>query len=92
MLPPNRVIGRGFQLHWPARSPDLTPLDFYFWPTLKARVYHSYITTSLNDLKQKITREIEAFNTEELRHAVHNMTRRCHLIIQENGVIIEHLF
>ena len=24
---------------WPARSPDLTPLDFFFWGVLKDRVY-----------------------------------------------------
>ena len=79
-------------MHWPTRTPDLTHLDFYFWPTLKARVYHSYIPTRLNDLKQKITRKIEAFKTEEFRHAVHKIVRRFQLIIQENGDLIEQLF
>ena len=27
-------------LHWPARSPDLNPLDFYIWGELKRLVYH----------------------------------------------------
>ena len=26
---PGRWIGRGGAVRWPARSPDLTPLDFY---------------------------------------------------------------
>lgn len=25
----NRWIGRGGPMHWPARSPDLTPMDFF---------------------------------------------------------------
>lgn len=33
---PNRWIGRGSPLHtYPARSPDLTPLDFFLWGHLK---------------------------------------------------------
>jgi hypothetical protein len=28
---PLRWIGRGGWKQWPPRSPDLTPLDFYFW-------------------------------------------------------------
>jgi hypothetical protein len=32
----DRIISRGL---WPARSPDLTPCDFYFWGNLKDKVY-----------------------------------------------------
>jgi len=28
---PNRWIGRGEPQNWPARSPDLTPLEFFLW-------------------------------------------------------------
>ena len=34
----NRIISRGL---WPARSPDLTPPDFYLWGALKGKVYKS---------------------------------------------------
>ena len=44
----DRVIGRGFDIPWPARSPDLTPLDYWYWSVLKDRIYSSgqpaYIT------------------------------------------------
>ena len=26
----DRLIGRGFPIPWPARSPDLTPMDYWF--------------------------------------------------------------
>ena len=31
----DRWIGRGGPAAWPPRSPDMTPLDFYFWGYLK---------------------------------------------------------
>ncbi|EZA62612.1 hypothetical protein X777_10243, partial [Ooceraea biroi] len=36
---PDRWIGRGGRISWPARSPDLTPLDFFLWGHLKNEVY-----------------------------------------------------
>ncbi len=32
---PHRWIGRRGKIEWPARSPDLTPLDYFFWGYLK---------------------------------------------------------
>ena len=34
----NRRIGRGGPISWPARFPDMTPLDFYLWGHLKSVV------------------------------------------------------
>jgi hypothetical protein len=36
---PHRWIGRGGPVSWPPRSPDLTPLDFFFWGHMKSLVY-----------------------------------------------------
>lgn len=33
---PGRWIGRRGPMEWPARSPDLTPLDFFLWEHLKS--------------------------------------------------------
>ena len=38
---------------WPARSPDLTPLDFYFWGNLKQMVYKTPINTK-EELRQRV--------------------------------------
>jgi hypothetical protein len=35
----NRWIGRGSTINLPSRSPDLTPLDFCLWGSLKSEVY-----------------------------------------------------
>ena len=36
---PGCLIGRGSPRFWAARSPDLTPLDFFAWRHIKTQVY-----------------------------------------------------
>ncbi|EFN89314.1 hypothetical protein EAI_05291, partial [Harpegnathos saltator] len=36
---PSRWIGRRGAIEWSARSPDLSPLDFFLWGYLKNKVY-----------------------------------------------------
>lgn len=36
---PDRWIGRLGPILWPPRSPDLNPLDFFYWGCLKEKVY-----------------------------------------------------
>ncbi|KER21342.1 hypothetical protein T265_10314 [Opisthorchis viverrini] len=45
-----RVIARRFPNIWPAMSPDLTPLDYWFWGMIKARVYHENKPKNLAEL------------------------------------------
>jgi hypothetical protein len=54
---PNRWIGRGGEIAWPPRSPDLTPPDFFLWGVLKERVYQLKART-IADLKAAIVNEI----------------------------------
>lgn len=55
----NRWIGRGGPVRWPARSPDLTKLDFFLWGYVKDLVYREPPTTEHN-MRQRI---IDAFAT-----------------------------
>lgn len=86
------VVAIGHQVEWPARSPDLTPLDFFLWGYLKCKVY----TTPPNDLEE-LRRRIENScaelrNTEFLRNSVREMRRRTTTCIQRNGHHVEGLF
>ncbi|XP_018369530.1 PREDICTED: uncharacterized protein LOC108765352 [Trachymyrmex cornetzi] len=38
---PGRWIGRRGSIEWPPRSPDLTPLDNFYWSFLKNKVYET---------------------------------------------------
>jgi hypothetical protein len=42
---PNRWIGRGSIIRWPARSPNLIRLDFCLWGLLKGEVYRTKMKT-----------------------------------------------
>lgn len=46
----NRWIGTFGIISWPARSPDLTPLDFFLWAHIKTVVYRDP-PISFQDLK-----------------------------------------
>ena len=39
----NKWISRGGSIAWPARSPDLNPLDFHLWGHLKSIVHPTSI-------------------------------------------------
>ncbi|GFX69698.1 uncharacterized protein TNCV_1770661 [Trichonephila clavipes] len=42
---PGRCIGRGGPVNWPARSPDLSCLDFFLWGHMKSLVYASNVNS-----------------------------------------------
>jgi hypothetical protein len=42
---PDPWIGRGGPRHWPPRSPDLNPLDFFLWGHVKNCVYSQPVNT-----------------------------------------------
>lgn len=50
----NRRISRNGPIAWPPRSPDLTPLDFFLWGTMKAEVYSTSVDTK-DELMNRIT-------------------------------------
>ncbi|KAA6400793.1 MAG: putative Histone-lysine N-methyltransferase SETMAR [Streblomastix strix] len=69
----NSLIGKGLNLEWPPRSPDLTPLDFFLWEYLRDQVYEPRPPTLL-DLKFAIIREAEQMTTQIImKHLANNL-------------------
>ena len=91
VLPENRIIARGLGQPWPPRSPDLTPMDYWFWGMLKARIYHSFKPQNLDDLQQRIQDEIDNISVDELSSAVGNIRHRIDLVREVNGGTFAHL-
>ena len=60
---PEQVISRFGDIEGPARSPDLSPLDFLLWRYLKGRVYRENPTT-FGQLKEVIQIEIRLISPE----------------------------
>lgn len=88
---PNKWIGRLGPILWPPRSPDLNPLDFFYWGCLKEQVYFKPIS-SLDELRCRV-QEAASIITERryarlLRRA---FIRRCRACIRVGGRQFEHL-
>lgn len=89
---PNRWIGRGSLIRWPARSPDLTPLDFCLWGWLKNEVYETKVNT-----REELLRRIDVACTnlknrkQEIRRATQSTMERVQKCIAVHGRVFEHL-
>lgn len=89
---PGRWMGRGGPINWPARSPDLNPLDYYLWGNMCNIIYATEID-SPEELQRRIiaaTNQIKA-NRFEILRSTQNIRKRSRLCIQQNGNLFEHL-
>lgn len=87
---PNSWIGRYGPRAWPARSPDLTPPDFFLWGFVKDKVFETSVS-NITQLKRRITTAIRSVTQEMLNNVWRNLENRFHAIIRESGGHIEHL-
>ncbi|GBM48764.1 hypothetical protein AVEN_24952-1 [Araneus ventricosus] len=89
---PARWIGCGGPVAWHPRSPDLNPLDFFFWGHKKSLVYETPVD-SAEDFVQRIVVATDKINTtpgifERVRQS---FLRRCELCNDTRGRHFEHL-
>ena len=68
---PNRWIGRRGLIEGPARSPDLSPLDFFLWDYLKYILYKSPPSTE-NELRVRIKQACEEIHPTMCKRAWEN--------------------
>lgn len=86
----NNWIGRGGPVAWPPRSPDITPLDFYFWGFIKSLVYITPPET-LDVLKARITAAAHAIHPATLQKVREEWLSRLQHVIDVDGCHIENL-
>jgi len=72
------------------RSPDLTPLDFYFWGTLKDVVYRTKSAT-LGELRAEIRAACAAIPKNTLTEVVQSTARCCNRCLAANSNHFEQL-
>ena len=81
---PNRWIGRGSTVPWPARSPDLNVCDYFLWGHIKSIVYKE----DTRDRAETLTRIRQAFASitpQMIQKATENITKRLDLCIRNEG-------
>lgn len=81
---PEHWIGRRGPVEWPARSPDLTPLDFFLWGYLKSKVYETQ-PASLEELRQRITYECQRITPEVLQNVRQSFQSRLYHCMEVQG-------
>lgn len=86
---PQKWIGRQSTLiRWPPRSPDLTPLDFYFWGRIKNIVYKTR-PQNVDELCLRIRAACREITRVELKNVLANNIRRIEKCILLNGGQVE---
>lgn len=85
---PGRWLGRCGPMTWAARSPDLSPLDFFAWGYLKNKVYKRR-PKKLDDLIQFITEESKTINIEMCDNVIKSFHNRLETCVKLNGSHIE---
>lgn len=87
---PQRWIGRRGVMEWPARSPDMTPLDFFLWGYLKNRVYVNR-PSNINDLKARIRLEMQSISPQMINSSIRSFQDRLYYCQETGGQQFEHL-
>jgi hypothetical protein len=86
----DRWIGRHGPWRWPARSPDLTPCDFYLWGYIKSKVYNGNGIRTREDLVARIHHAFEELDPNHIRRATTISTlSRITECLNRNGGHIE---
>ena len=93
---PGRWIGRASHkdsalLHWPPRSPDLTPCDFLLFGFIKDRVYAPPMPRDLPLLLQRIVDAVAAIDRQMLQRVSQELNYRIDICRVTTGAHIEHL-
>ena len=73
---------------WPSNSPDLNPLDYYFWGRIVGKACLKP-NNSINTLKRSIKRAIDAVDKAEIVNAVSRFRSRVEAVIANEGGHIE---
>ena len=74
----------------PPHSPDLNPLDFWFWEAAKGKVYSNRPQT-LADLKQNVAAYAAEVTAETWKKVGQNFCVRMKACFNRNGAHIEHV-
>lgn len=84
----NNWIGIGGTIHWPARSPDLNPLDFFLWGRTKSDIYRIK-SRNINELKLKIQQSFQTVTPAMLTNVKNHMEQRIVMCRAADGMLFE---
>lgn len=78
---------------WCPRSPDLTPLDIFFWGRVKDLVYGQtgHDVSSVEELKRRIKRAFRQVKseTDTLHKVKRHVRKRAYICVQREGGLVQ---
>ena len=80
-----RWIGKAGPIPWPARSPDLSPLDFWLWGYLRNQVYGQQLDT-LTELRRAIKNAIQAIPARMVHNATLKVVENARKLVEIQGL------
>ena len=87
----NNIISYKTARPWPAKSPDLSPLDYWFWSAAMAEVRRLQPKT-LKELKLCVENYAKSLTKEQINKAVANIFKRARwCVIKKGGSFESHL-
>ena len=86
----DRIISNFCTPKWPARSPDLSPLDYWFWNGA-ATFIRKRQPQSFEDIKQGLSDYIATVSEDEIRRSVQHFRKRIEACLAVNGAVFEYL-
>ena len=84
------VISNKTEQPWPTRSPDLSPLNFWYWNACEVEL-RRHPPSSMAELRATINSLAERMSPAEIRKAVNNVSKRAEACIAVSGDNFEHL-
>ena len=88
---PNKWIGNRGVIEWPARSPDLSPLDYFLWGMIKNKIFKRRFH-NVDQLRNIIIAEFRSIPCRSIQRALNNIRKRIRLCLEQNGFLFEHIF
>lgn len=85
-----RVISNKTDIPWPPNSPDLNPLDFFFWGYSMVHVFRIKPVT-INDLKAVVHDFAHAMDADLIRKVCSSTRSRFERMLREKGGHFQHL-
>lgn len=87
---PGRWMGRYGPIRWPARSPDLNPLDFFLWGYCKETMYKT-LPEDVEDLETRLRYSIWSIEEDVMENVQQNLLKRMRACVRMDGGHFEHL-
>ena len=85
---PNRWIGRDGPTLWPPRSPDITPLDFFYREYVKDKVFSTPVP-DITNLKARITDAFATITEYMLENTWREIDDRLEVLSATKGAHVE---